>query len=317
MKRIVISGIGVQVPEGYQEKIQNKGEGYLEIPMGDEVFQVIDRKTRKRIDRYIQLGMIASTKALTESGVLLDEDEAHKGIIAASTFGSVTTITEDVQTYCDTGHISPLFIPKVVMNMFAGNLAIAFGVKGVNYTIGSGFNSSMDALVDALELLEEGRTNSVLVCAAESCLGPYGKKLFQGYKKNEFYEDASCYVEGACAVVLEPLESALERNAHIYAEVTGYDSIYKKGNQKEERLSKLLEGKKILGAANACGYGVAGSEDFQVLESSDNYFGATHPMIYVNDVVQKMENHELKEATIYSMNPEGVNTMVSICKFEQ
>lgn len=314
MERIVISGIGIQVPEDYKDAMEPNAKKYQEIRLSEEGFQAIDRKSRKRLDRYIQNGMLSAAMAVNLSGIDFSEDADHIGIIAASTFGSVSTVNEDVTSYVETGHISPLFIPKVVMNMFAGNLAIQFGVKGVNYTIGTGFNAAMDALIEGTELLQEGRVKAVIVCAAESAIGEYGKKLFQAYKGNDFYETSSVYVEGSGAFVLETYEHAIARKAHIYAEITGYDTFFQKGIQKESRLSRLAGGKQIAGNAQVCGFGYENGDAFCILESSDNYFGASHPAIYVKEAIDKIEQGEFSSITVYSMNAEGNNSMITLGK---
>ncbi|SES71752.1 beta-ketoacyl synthase N-terminal-like domain-containing protein [[Clostridium] polysaccharolyticum] len=312
MERIVISGIGIQVPEGYKDAMGADSKEYQEIRLSEEGFQMMDRKSRKRLDRYIQNGMLSAAIAVNLSGIDLSEDADHIGIIAASSFGSVTTINEDVTSYIETGHISPLFIPKVVMNMFAGNLAIQFGVKGVNYTIGTGFNAAMDALIEGVELLQEKRAKAVIVCAAESAIGKYGKKLFQSYKADPFYEASSVYVEGSGAFVLETYENAIARNAHIYAEIAGYDTFFQKSIQKESRLSRLAGGKQIDGKAKVCGLGYDRGDAFCILESSDNCFGASHPAIYVKEAIDRIEQEEFSSITVYSMNAEGNNSQITL-----
>lgn len=317
MKRIVISGFGKQVPREYQNQITIDRKEYQEIRVDEECFQAIDRKFRKRLDRYIQLGVLAATEAVTKSGFGTSGDNDHKSIIAASAFGSVSTIAQDVPAFCESGQISPLFIPKVVMNMFAGNLAIVFGVKGVNYTMGTGFNASLDAIIDGVELLEEGRAESVLVVASESCLGEYGKQLFHAYKNNSFYENADLYVEGSGALVLETLESAQKRNAVIYGEIIGYEDFFQKGDDKTARLFRLAGGKQVQGNAMVCGYGSILGDTFQILDSSDNYFGASHPMLYVIEALEKMAQGKRKEVSVYAMNSDGGNSFVSIQRYEE
>ncbi len=312
MKRIVITGIGKQVPSNYQDKMQVNSTDYQEIRVEDEVFKVLDRKTRKRIDRYIQLGILVATKAVEDAGIATYGDCDHKSIIAASTFGSVATMSEEIPTYYEVGQVSPLLIPKVVMNMFAGNLAIQFGTKGVNYTIGTGLNAALDAIIEGVELLEEGRAESVLVCASDSCLGDYGKKLFTAYKSNPLYESANLYIEGSAALVLEPLESAQARGAHIYGEIVNYKDCYKNSDDKTLRFKHLLGCTAIQGDLKVCGYGKQEEETFYIMKSTDNFFGTTHPMLLVNEVLERKSKEVLEDITFYSMNAEGINSMITI-----
>lgn len=206
---------------------------------------VMDKKEVKKADRFIQLGIKAAHEAMIDSGFItlenkkVDEEDAPRfGIISGSGIGGLSTIQKN-STICDTRgsrKISPFFIPSSLANMLSGFISIEHNLKGPSLSHVTACAASTHALNDAVKTIVLGGADRILVVGAESAICGAGVGGFAAMKalstRNDepkkasrpFDVDRDGFVmgEGAGALVLETLESAIERKAKIYCEIIGF-----------------------------------------------------------------------------------------------
>jgi len=206
---------------------------------------VMDKKEVKKADRFIQLGIKAALEAMIDSGYVTQENKKvdcsiadRFGIISGSGIGGLSTIEKN-SVVCETKgsrKISPFFIPSSLANMLSGFISIEHNLKGPSLSHVTACAASTHALNDAVKTIMLGGADKVLVVGAESAVCGAGVGGFAAMKalstRNDdpkkasrpFDKDRDGFVmgEGAGALVVETLESALERNAKIYCEIIGF-----------------------------------------------------------------------------------------------
>ncbi|OCM00201.1 3-oxoacyl-[acyl-carrier-protein] synthase 2 [Aliarcobacter thereius] len=206
---------------------------------------VMDKKEVKKADRFIQLGIKAAHEAMIDSGFVTSEnkkvdenDAARFGIISGSGIGGLSTIQKN-STICDTRgsrKISPFFIPSSLSNMLSGFISIEHNLKGPSLSHVTACAASTHAICDAFKTIALDGADRILVVGAESAVCGAGVGGFAAMKalstRNDdpkkssrpFDIDRDGFVmgEGAGALVIESLDSALERNAKIYCEIIGF-----------------------------------------------------------------------------------------------
>lgn len=206
---------------------------------------VMDKKEVKKADRFIQLGIKAAQEAMIDSGFTtlenkkVDEKDAPRfGIISGSGIGGLSTIQKN-STICDTRgsrKISPFFIPSSLANMLSGFISIEHNLKGPSLGHVTACAASTHALNDAVKTIALGGADRILVVGAESAICGAGVGGFAAMKalstRNDDPKKASrpfdinrdgfVMGEGAGALVVETLDSALQRNAKIYCEIIGF-----------------------------------------------------------------------------------------------
>ncbi|MCX8082183.1 MAG: beta-ketoacyl-ACP synthase II [bacterium] len=258
MKRVVITGIGLVTPVGNDVKTSwenlkagKNGIGLIsgfdttEYPtkIGAEIknFSVdgVHPKNLRRMDKFVQFALKATIEAVQDSGIVFSEEEKERtGVIIGAGVGGLKVIEEQEEVLLKNGpsRISPFLIPMLIPDIAAGQVAIHFGLKGVNFATVSACASGAHALGIALNLLRSGVTDIIIAGGTESAITPLGLAGFCSMKalstRNENPEKASrpfdkerdgfVMGEGAGIVVLETMEHALARNApKIYAEFIG------------------------------------------------------------------------------------------------
>ena len=206
---------------------------------------VMDKKEVKKADRFIQLGIKAALEAMIDSGYVTAEDKKvdasiadRFGIISGSGIGGLSTIEKN-SVVCETRgprKISPFFIPSSLANMLSGFISIEHNLKGPSLACVTACAASTHAICDATKTIMIGGADRILVVGAESAVCGAGVGGFAAMKalsdRNDdpkkasrpFDTDRNGFVmgEGAGALVIESLESALERGAKIYCEVIGF-----------------------------------------------------------------------------------------------
>lgn len=206
---------------------------------------VMDKKEVKKADRFIQLGIKAALEAMIDSGYVTQEDKKvdssiadRFGIISGSGIGGLSTIEKNSVTCENKGpkKISPFFIPSSLANMLSGFISIEHNLKGPSLGHVTACAASTHALNDAVKTIMLGGADRILVVGAESAVCGAGVGGFAAMKalstRNDnpkkssrpFDIDRDGFVmgEGAGALVVETLESALARNAKIYCEIIGF-----------------------------------------------------------------------------------------------
>jgi 3-oxoacyl-[acyl-carrier-protein] synthase II len=199
----------------------------------------LDSKVIKRIDRFSQFAMVAALDAVRDSGIDFDKlDRLQCGVILGSGIGGLTTIEEQMTKLVLKGpdRVSPLTIPRLMLNAGGANVAIHFGLRGPNYSIATACASASNAMGDALDLIRRGACDVIITGGAEAALTRIGLAAFQNMRalstrvdqpaaaSRPFDADRDGFVfsEGAGVLVFEELEHARRRGAHIHCEVFGY-----------------------------------------------------------------------------------------------
>ena len=198
----------------------------------------IDKKMSKRMDRYAQYGAAAAVMALEDSGYPIAEDPYAVGALIGSGVGGLDTFLEQTEILLTKGptRVSPFFIPMMIPNMASGCSSIILGLQGpVNATC-TACATGNNALGDAFNIIRRGDATAMFAGGAEAAVNPAGMSGFAALRalstRNDEPERASrpydagrdgfVMGEGAGVLVLEELEHALKRGAHIYGEFAGY-----------------------------------------------------------------------------------------------
>lgn len=196
-------------------------------------------KEIRHLDRFVQFAICCATEALEDSGVDLSrEDLTRAGCIWASGIGGLNEIETQHRRALKKGpkRISPFFIPKLMINAGAGQIAIRFGLQGANYGVASACASAKHALGLSLRAIQYGDADVVITGGSEATVSMLGIGGFCALKalseRNDdpqtasrpFNIDRDGFVvgEGGGALIFEEYEHAKARGAHIYAEVLGF-----------------------------------------------------------------------------------------------
>ena len=201
-----------------------------------------DRRKERQLDLYAQYALVAARQAVADAGLDSEDkpvDKNRVGVIVAAGIGGLHTFEEEAGYYAlneDKGpKYNPFFIPKMIADIASGHISMEYGFHGPNYGVVSACASSNNALIDAFNLIRLGKADAIVTGGAEAAVFPAGVGGFNSMKalstRNEEYQTASrpfsgsrdgfVIGEGAAALVLEELEHAKARGAHIYAEVAG------------------------------------------------------------------------------------------------
>jgi 3-oxoacyl-[acyl-carrier-protein] synthase II len=259
-KRIVVTGIGVVSPVGvgktdYWNSLISGVSGIGRIThfdptdfdvqiaaevKGFDVTKWIDRKESRRMDRFVHFGVAAALDAIEDAGLKITSANAERvGVLVGSGIGGLRTLEDQCRVLVESGpsKISPFLIPMMIADMASGHISIITGAKGPNSTVVTACATGAHALGDSLEIIRRGAAD-VMICggteAAVTQVGVAGfgnmKAMTSKYNDNptkasrpfEAGRDGFVIGEGAGVVVLESLEHAEARGAHIYCELAGY-----------------------------------------------------------------------------------------------
>lgn len=200
----------------------------------------IDKKTARRMDRFVQFGAAASLMALQDSGLKLGEnaDPERTGVIVGSGIGGLGTWEEQHSLLLEKGprRVSPFFIPMMIANMASGQISMLTGAKGPNSTAVTACATGTHSIGDSFKMIQRGDADVMICGGAEATIRPTGLAGFCSMRamstRNDEPERASrpfdidrdgfVMGEGSGVLILENMEHAIKRGAHIYAEVIGY-----------------------------------------------------------------------------------------------
>jgi 3-oxoacyl-[acyl-carrier-protein] synthase II len=199
----------------------------------------LDKKEARRMDRFTHFAMAAAGQAIKDADLKLENLNRDRiGVILGSGIGGIGTLEEQHKILTNRGpdRISPFFITMLIPNMGAGQIAIAYGLRGYNMATVSACASSNNALGDAYSLIKQGDADVMIAGGAEAPITPLAIAGFCSMKAMSTYNeepkkasrpfdsnrDGFVIGEGAAMLVLEKLEHALARGANIYAEIAGY-----------------------------------------------------------------------------------------------
>lgn len=201
--------------------------------------QFIDKKEAKRMDRFTQFAVAAAKMAIEDAKLDLDQEDRQRiGTVIGTGIGGMETLSEQSEVLSNKGpgRMSPFFVPMMIANMAAGQTSITFGLQGPTTTVVTACATGTNAIGDAFRMIRHGYADVVVAGGTEACIIPLAVGGFCAMKamstRNDdpqkasrpFDQDRDGFVmgEGAGIVVLESLEHAQKRGAHIYAEVAGY-----------------------------------------------------------------------------------------------
>ncbi|NKC32235.1 beta-ketoacyl-ACP synthase II [Falsiroseomonas selenitidurans] len=269
-RRVVVTGMGIACPLGLGVEnvwkrmlagesglaaIQNFDTSALpakiagQVPLGTraegklDINEWIPVKDQKKMDRFIQLALVAATEAVEDSGWNpgedREEDRCRTGVMIGSGIGGLPTIYEASTLIAQgrTRRISPFFIPSALINLASGHVSIKYGFKGPNHAVVTACATGVHALGDAARLIALNDADVMVAGGAEAAVAEIGMAGFcasralstafnddptKGSRPWDRDRDGFVMGEGAGVLVLEELEHAKARGAKIYAEVIGY-----------------------------------------------------------------------------------------------
>ena len=259
-RRVVITGLGMVSPVGNDVKSAwasilagHSGIGPVtridtaSFPThfggeirGLELAPYISVKDARRMDPFMQYGIIAGMQAMHDSGlVVTDANSDRIGILMGSGMGGLEFIEQTYDKYLETHspkRVSPFFIPGSIINLVSGHLSIAFNITGPNLAVATACTTSTHALGLAMRMIQYGDVDAMLAGGSEMATCNTGMSGFSQAKalsqRNDDPERASrpwdkdrdgfVMGDGGGAMMLEEYESAKARGAKIYAEIVGF-----------------------------------------------------------------------------------------------
>ena len=259
LKRVVVTGIGTLTPLGnnlddYWTGLLNGVSGADMISLFDatkfktrfacevkgfDPTQFMERKEARKLDRFAQLAVVASDMAVKDAGISKENVDVDRvGVIFASGIGGLTTFQEEVMNFAHgdgTPRFNPFFIPKMILDIAAGQISMRHGFRGPNFAVVSACASSTNGMITAADNIRLGRADIVLSGGSEAVISIAGVGGFNGMKamsernndpktaSRPYDKDRDGFVMGEAAgvVVLEEYEHAIKRGAKIYCEFMG------------------------------------------------------------------------------------------------
>ncbi|KXG79003.1 beta-ketoacyl-ACP synthase II [Thermotalea metallivorans] len=258
-KRVVVTGIGAITPIGigkdvYWQALKSGESGIDRISKFDPLNydtqiaaevkdfdpnQYMDKKEAKRMDRFTQFAVAASKMALEDAAIDIEKIDPYRfGVVLGSGIGGIETLEKEHEKLLTKGpgRVSPFFIPMMISNIGAGQVSMTFGAKGPNTTVVTACASSTNSIGEAFRIIQRGDGDIMITGGAEASITPLSIAGFCSMKamstRNDdpkgasrpFDKDRDGFVmgEGAGILIMEELEHALKRGAHIYGEIVGY-----------------------------------------------------------------------------------------------
>ena len=259
LKRVVVTGIGALTPlgnnlEDFWNNLVNGVSGANMITQFDatkfktrfacelknfEPTDFMDRKEARKIDRFTQTALVASDQAMLDANINKDNvDPDRVGVIFGSGIGGLITFQQEVIEFGKgdgTPRFNPFFIPKMILDIAAGQISMRHGFRGPNFAVVSACASSTNAIIDAFNYIKWNKADIIVTGGSESVISEAGIGGFNAMKalseRNDGFETASrpydrdrdgfVMGEGAGVLILEDLEHAKARGAKIYCEVVG------------------------------------------------------------------------------------------------
>ncbi|MBP3603921.1 MAG: beta-ketoacyl-ACP synthase II [Lachnospiraceae bacterium] len=257
-RRVVVTGMGAITPVGlnvedFWQSLKDGKHGFATITRFDsdeykahvaaevkgfEGKDYMDFKAAKRMELFCQYAVAAAGEALRDSGLDMEKEDPYKvGCAVGSGIGSLQAMEREYDKLVNKGpsKVNPLLVPLMISNMAAGNVSIQYGLKGKNINVVTACATGTNSIGEAFRAVQYGEADVMVAGGAESSVTPIGVAGFCSLTALSNVEDPdkcslpfdknrSGFVmgEGAGVVVLEELEHAKKRGAHIYAEVIGY-----------------------------------------------------------------------------------------------
>ena len=259
LKRVVVTGMGALTPLGntvdeYWNSLINGVSGADMITLFDaskfrtkfacevkgfDATQYLDRKEARKIDRFTQFAWVVSDQAMAGAGLTKDNINPDRiGVVFASGIGGLITFQHEVTDFArgdGTPRFNPFFIPKMILDIAAGQISMRHNLRGPNFAVVSACASSTNAIMDAFNLIRLGKADILVTGGSEAVISEAGVGGFNAMKamsernhdpktaSRPYDKDRDGFVMGeACGIlILEELEHAKARGAKIYCEIAG------------------------------------------------------------------------------------------------
>lgn len=257
-RRVVVTGMGAITPIGnsveeFWNGIKEGKTGFGPITYFDtadyrcklaaevkdfDPAQYMDKKSARRMEQFCQFAVAAAGQAISDAGLDMEQEDPYMvGCSVGSGIGSLQAMEREYDRLKEKGpgRVGPMLVPLMISNMAAGNVSIAYGLKGKSLNVVTACATGTHSIGEAYRTIQYGDTDVMIAGGTESSITPIGIAGFSALTALSFSEDPErasipfdkerngfVMGEGSAIVVLEELEHAKRRGAKIYAELTGY-----------------------------------------------------------------------------------------------
>lgn len=257
-RRVVVTGMGAITPIGnsveeFWNGIKEGKTGFGPITYFDtadyrcklaaevkdfDPAQYMDKKSARRMEQFCQFAVAAAGQAITDAGLTMEQEDPYMvGCSVGSGIGSLQAMEREYDRLKEKGpgRVGPMLVPLMISNMAAGNVSIAYGLKGKSLNVVTACATGTHSIGEAYRTIQYGDADVMIAGGTESSITPIGIAGFSALTALSFSEDPErasipfdkerngfVMGEGSAIVVLEELEHAKRRRAKIYAELTGY-----------------------------------------------------------------------------------------------
>ena len=257
-RRVVVTGMGAITPignsvEGFWSGIKEGKTGFGPITYFDtadyrcklaaevkdfDPTQYMDKKSARRMEQFCQFAVAAAGQAIADAGLIMEQEDPYMvGCSVGSGIGSLQAMEREYDRLKEKGpgRVGPMLVPLMISNMAAGNVSIAYGLKGKSLNVVTACATGTHSIGEAYRTIQYGDADVMIAGGTESSITPIGIAGFSALTALSFSEDPErasipfdkerngfVMGEGSAIVVLEELEHAKRRGAKIYAELTGY-----------------------------------------------------------------------------------------------
>ena len=257
-RRVVITGMGAITPIGnsveeFWNSIKEGKTGFGSITYFDtadyrcklaaevkdfDPAQYMDKKSARRMEQFCQFAVAAAGQAITDAGLTMEQEDPYMvGCSVGSGIGSLQAMEREYDRLKEKGpgRVGPMLVPLMISNMAAGNVSIAYGLKGKSLNVVTACATGTHSIGEAYRTIQYGDADVMVAGGTESSITPIGIAGFSALTALSFSEDPQrasipfdkdrngfVMGEGSAVVVLEELEHAKRRGAKIYAELIGY-----------------------------------------------------------------------------------------------
>ena len=257
-RRVVVTGMGAITPIGnsveeFWSGIKEGKTGFGPITYFDtadyrcklaaevkdfDPTQYMDKKSARRMEQFCQFAVAAAGQAIADAGLIMEQEDPYMvGCSVGSGIGSLQAMEREYDRLKEKGpgRVGPMLVPLMISNMAAGNVSIAYGLKGKSLNVVTACATGTHSIGEAYRTIQYGDADVMVAGGTESSITPIGIAGFSALTALSFSEDPQrasipfdkdrngfVMGEGSAVVVLEELEHAKRRGAKIYAELTGY-----------------------------------------------------------------------------------------------
>ena len=257
-RRVVVTGMGAITPIGnsveeFWSGIKEGKTGFGPITYFDtadyrcklaaevkdfDPTQYMDKKSARRMEQFCQFAVAAAGQAIADAGLTMEQEDPYMvGCSVGSGIGSLQAMEREYDRLKEKGpgRVGPMLVPLMISNMAAGNVSIAYGLKGKSLNVVTACATGTHSIGEAYRTIQYGDADVMVAGGTESSITPIGIAGFSALTALSFSEDPQrasipfdkdrngfVMGEGSAVVVLEELEHAKRRGAKIYAELTGY-----------------------------------------------------------------------------------------------